>query len=703
MGLVSELRRRNVLRMAALYVVAAWLIMQVAGVLIDLGALPEWSGPWVLAVLAIGFPIALIFSWFYEITPEGLALEEDIAPGDVVARAGSRRMDFVIIAILAAAVILFAYDKWWPEGPMEQSIAVLAFENMSGDESQEYFSDGISEEILNLLAQLPELTVISRSSAFSFKGKDVAIPEIAEQLNVAHILEGSVRRVGDRVRITAQLIEARSDAHLWSQTYDRELDDILAVQDEIAAAISDALKVKLAIVAGENVLPTTIKTANREAYDAYLRGRELTHDRVKSNLKEAIRLFERSISLDNRFAPAHAQLAIATLLYYGWGHEEARRTADRHLNRAQELEPELAEAHGGRAAYELNNDGEAAIAHARKALAVNPNYIDAMHWLVFALGGLGRYEEADAIRERMLVTDPLSIVARMEYVTSMTDRGHYAEAHAIADGIVERSPTAGYRSHAQISFLGEGNLTETVYWGLRAWPNKTWAGDALMFVGEFDEARRLSWLEHWVDLNAGRWDEAVHAAYERLERYPNYVFALSDTASILFYTRRFDEALALYERALELSFQDRIVGWGDAYMTHLAFLRRNAGDEEGAEAVARMVRESVAQDPNEHKDWMDYVYAAMIAAFDRDADRAINALTRGVRQHGLRATWVFIDPVYDDLRDDPRFIALKQELDEILAGEHEDILQLMCFNNPAPDEWQPMPATCEGVLEKRAH
>ena len=245
MRLVSELKRRNVLRMAVLYAVAAWLIVQVAEVLIDLAKLPDWIGTTTLWLLAVGFPIALIFSWFYELTSEGISLEKGVKPGESTTQVTGRRMDFIVISLLCAAVILFAYDKWWIGSPPEKSIAVLAFENMSGDPDQEYFSDGISEELLNLLAQIPELTVISRSSSFSFKGKDVAIPTIAEQLRVAHVLEGSVRRSGNRVRITAQLIEGRSDSHLWSETYDRALGDIFAIQDEIAAKVVNQLKVKL--------------------------------------------------------------------------------------------------------------------------------------------------------------------------------------------------------------------------------------------------------------------------------------------------------------------------------------------------------------------------------------------------------------------------------------------------------------------------
>lgn len=356
-----------------------------------LSALSEWIGPAVLAVLAIGFPIALVFAWIYEITPEGLQLEKDVDRSASITRITARRIDFIAIAILAAAVILFAYDKWWVGGPPEKSIAVLAFENMSGDPAQEYFSDAISEEILNLLGQIPGLIVISRSSSFSFKGKNTPIPEMGQQLNVAHVLEGSVRRVGNRVRITAQLINARSDAHLWSQTYERDLRDIFGVQDEIAAAISDALKVKLEVVTGESVSPTAIQSGSSDAYDVYLQGRELIHHRTSYELQQAIRHLQRSVSLDNRFAPAHAQLAIATLLYYGYSYEEGRRTAKRHLDRAQALEPNLAEAHAGRALLALKDDPTSTIEHAEKALAVNPNYIDAMNWLSYGLTRARRY------------------------------------------------------------------------------------------------------------------------------------------------------------------------------------------------------------------------------------------------------------------------------------------------------------------------
>jgi TolB-like protein len=243
MKLLSELKRRNVFRMAVLYIVAAWLVMQVVGVLIDLGTLPPRFGPFVLPLLVVGFPIALALSWFYEITPEGIALDDDVERDESAARVHGRRADFIVIALLAAAVILFAYDKWWIGPPPEKSVAVLPFLNMSDDPDQGYFSDGISEELLNVLAKYPELKVAARQSSFVFKDKDLPIAEIGRQLNVAHVVEGSVRKSGNRLRITAQLINAEDGFNLWSDTFDRQLEDVFAIQDEIAREIGSALQI----------------------------------------------------------------------------------------------------------------------------------------------------------------------------------------------------------------------------------------------------------------------------------------------------------------------------------------------------------------------------------------------------------------------------------------------------------------------------
>jgi len=299
MRLVSELRRRKVLRMAALYGVAAWLIVQVAGVLIDLAKLPDWIGTTTLWVLIIGFPIALIFSWFYEITPEGIGLEKDSDPDVALTHVGDRRLDFLVISLLCAAVILFAFDKWGSSDPPDRSVAVLPFVDMSPNGDQEYFGDGIAEELLNELVRLDGLRVAGRTSSFSFKGTNENLKSIAEALNVATILEGSIRKDGDQVRITAQLINIADGENLWAQTYNRELKDIFAIQEEIATEVSGALGVKLG-VGGVNAFKGA-GTRNIEAYEAYLQGMSMP-------IMQATATFERATRLDPNYAAAWAQM-----------------------------------------------------------------------------------------------------------------------------------------------------------------------------------------------------------------------------------------------------------------------------------------------------------------------------------------------------------------------------------------------------------
>jgi TolB-like protein/Flp pilus assembly protein TadD len=727
MSFYHELKRRNVFRVGAAYIVAAWLLIQVAETIFPLFGFGDAPARITVILLAIGFPLFLLFSWVFELTPEGLKKEKDIDRTVSVTRKTGKQLDRVIILLLALGLGYFAFDKFvldpardavlveetaqqtrsdvLVESYGDKSIAVLPFVNMSDDARNEYFSDGISEELLNLLAQIPELRVISRSSSFSFKGKDIAIPEVAKQLNVAHVLEGSVRKAGNRVRITAQLIDGRSDTHLWSDTYDRELDDIFAVQDEIAAAISVALKIKLKLVAGEMMQPEAIKTANTDAYVAYLQGRELIRGRGWVNMEGAIRHLERALSLDNNFAPAHAQLAIAMILYHGFSHEEARQTAIAHLDRAQELAPDLAEAHAGRALLALPIDAESAVEHARKALAVNPNYIDAMNWLGNGLARLGRDQEAEVIRKQMLVTDPLSVIARLHNLADLQNRGRTEEAHELADQLLEQNLVSGYTAHADTSIWSEGKIAEGLSWALRASPDSNNVMTAFASVGEYDEARRTKdRMSYYVDIGEKRWGEAIKAAQINMQHYPDSGAYVAAAAEVLYYAGRFDEALALYERSLEYVPEGEpmlVPGWYSlANTVRLALVRRIDGDEEGAQAAAQIARQEHAAHRtagaiNPQQD----VVEAMIAAFEHDPDHVITALTSAI-QRGFWFMGIIDEAIFENMRSDPRFVALRQELEAKLAAEHDKVLQLVCFNNPVPDDWQPLPETCEGVEEQ---
>ena len=448
----------------------------------------------------------------------------------------------------------------------EMSIAVLPFVNMSSDPEQEYFSDGISEELLNVLAQLPGLRVAARTSSFQFKGMNQDIATIANTLNVAHILEGSVRKSGTTLRITAQLIKADDGFHLWSASYDRELDDIFAVQEEIARAISDALKIKLALHAtvGEAVQPTVIRAANTDAYEAYLRGRQLIHRRGRASLENAVRSLELALRLDSNFAPAHAQLAIAiTLLmespesYGTLSLEEVKRRATPHLDRAQELQPNLAEAYAGRALLALDtSDLDYAVRQAEKALEINPSYTDALNWLYLALQSLGRYEDQEADMKQMLQADPMTVVGRMNYIGWLGGTGRAEEGHRLADELLDVSLWGGYSRHSEMSLFHDAKFDDALTWGLKAHvedPGDNFNNFSVVlgftWIDMFDEARRISApMNFIVDIGEGRFDEAIKATQRKMLLDPDHQTVISNAANTFYDAGRIDEALPLFER-----------------------------------------------------------------------------------------------------------------------------------------------------------
>jgi TolB-like protein len=439
MGLVSELRRRNVFRMAVLYSVAAWLVMQVVEVMMSVVGLPGWAGRATFAVLAVGFPIALIFSWFYEITPEGISLEKDVDPAKSITNVTGRRLDFIVISLLCAAVILFAYDKWWIGAPPEKSIAVLPFENMSADPEQEFFSDGISEELLNLLAQIPELRVISRSSAFVFKGEKISIPEVAKKLNVAHVLEGSVRKAGNQVRITVQLIDARSDTHLWSETYDRELDNIFAIQDEISADVVEQLKIT---ILGDPPQATKI---NSEAYGLYLRGREIVHSGQWDKLPLAEQLLNEALQIEPDYVPALNALSLVYYTYRDehWASPDHFEQVIRGLAaRISTAKPGSGEDFGWQAwiARQFDNDLSRAAELYERAFAIDPDDLDGLRTIVPFLREIGYIEEAIATAEYIVLRDPVCVYCLQILSTTYREVGKYERAIELLEDAIAWSP-----------------------------------------------------------------------------------------------------------------------------------------------------------------------------------------------------------------------------------------------------------------------
>lgn len=417
-GFFEELKRRNVLKVAVAYIVTAWLIVQVLDAVVPMLLLPDWVGRAILLLLIVGFPIALVLAWAFELTSEGIKLDHEVRATETAPRDSGRRIDFVIIGLLVVAVGYFAVDKFFLRTGGSQpvieesgvaSIAVLPFVNMSDNRENEYFADGLTEELLNLLAKRTDLRVAARTSSFQFKDHAGDVQDIGRQLKVDHIIEGSVRRAGDHIRVTAQLIDVNDGYHRWSESYDGELEDIFAVQDEISEAIASALHSKLS---GSGV--ATRSTENLEAYGLYMQGRHYWRQRKAEGLQRAIELFEAAIELDPGFARAHEGLAAAYGVFPFWDDVPEERyfeAAAAAANRALELNDQLAEAWALRAYIEeFRGNWIEAARLKRRALAVDPENAMANVWYAELLNWMGRSEEAIPFYRIAYELDPMAPV-----------------------------------------------------------------------------------------------------------------------------------------------------------------------------------------------------------------------------------------------------------------------------------------------------
>ncbi len=487
MSLFTELKRRNVFRIGIAYSITTWLIAQIAGLAAVSFFAPDWVMKMIITLLILGFPIALLMAWAYELTPDGLRRDADIEPGQSVAQANASKLDRTITIVLIMAVVYFSYDKF-VLGPqrdlvllesatqqaeelipaavdIEQvqadelpSIAVLAFANMSDDAGNEYFSEGLSEELLNLLVQIPQLRVIARTSSFSYKGKDTKIAQIGEELNVAHVLEGSVRKSGNRVRITVQLIKADNEFHLWSQTYDRTLDDIFAIQDEIATAVVEALKVSLlGPIFAE-------KTTDPKVYALYLQGRYLLNQRGEKNLETAISYFKQALEINPEYAPAwvdisssyHYQIRNRVL-----SREKGYALAMEAVERALAINSEFASAWAQLAYLKKTYDWDwkGASSAIDKALELDPRNAQVIGVAASLAGNLGQTTVTLRLHEQSVAMDPLNLVGLSALGQDYVRNGRLDEAIEMFNRIVNLNPeyTPAY-AHMGRAYLLKGDI-----------------------------------------------------------------------------------------------------------------------------------------------------------------------------------------------------------------------------------------------------
>ena len=475
MNVLAELRRRNVLRAGVLYVGAVWALSQGIAQLAPYVGAPDWVVRWFLVAAAIGFPFFLAFAWLFEFTPQGLKRESQIDSADSVRAHAGRTMDRWIIAVLLVAVVLLLTNTFvWHKGDglrgdarafkaPPNSIAVLPFVNQSADSNQDYFSDGISEELLNQLAKIPQLQVAARTSSFHFKGKDISIPEIASKLHVSHILEGSVQKAGDTVRITAQLVDVATDRQLWSQRYDRKLDDIFRIQDEIAGEVVKALKVKLLGAAPQ------VRATDPQAYVLFLQARELGRTLTRGAFARSDTLLRQVLAIDPNYAPAWDRLAsnltdetAIGLLPSRDGYERARAAARKAIS----IDPNYAPPRAGLGYIAMYADGDlsGAAGHVEQALALDPTNLEVLGVASTLLMNLDRLDEALALKHAIVRRDPVNLSALYNLGRVQFYAGHLDEAIATNRTLLSLSPGRGlahYRLGMALMLKGDAQAALT--------------------------------------------------------------------------------------------------------------------------------------------------------------------------------------------------------------------------------------------------
>jgi TolB-like protein/DNA-binding SARP family transcriptional activator len=548
---LAELKRRNVIRMAGLYLVGAWLIVQVAETILPVFGVPDWVLRAIVIVLALGFLPALVFSWVYELTPDGLKRDAEVDPARSIAPQTAHRMDLLTLAGVLILLLVIAADRWWPSQPAttadvttattpglaldtssppepsesepaERSVAVLPFVNMSADPEQEYFSDGMTEELLNVLAKIPGLKVAARTSVFAFKGKGGDVREIGARLGVSHLVEGSVRRDGDAIRVTAQLIRVEDGFHVWSETYDRKLENVFALQDDLAKRVGSALQESLYLVA-----PVARSAIDPAAYDHYLKGRALL--RARRDIATAITEFQAAVALEPGFAAGWSSLSLSYDV--GYWYIENLTLDDRNAlivqqaaaaERAAAIEPDSAAVN-----HALGNVARKQFRYAEskrrylRAMQIDPGYPDVREDHAELLYQVGRIEDSMLSAQQLVELDPFFGIGWVRIYDVSVQLDRRSEVEAALDRIRALMPDG--------SFAKFGMLDYALTWG-RADEARAALADVL---AQWPEEGRyaeilLPWALRELELDADTLREAL--AQAPTGEPLNYIVARRDVA-----------------------------------------------------------------------------------------------------------------------------------------------------------------------------
>ena len=722
--LLQELKRRNVFRVSVAYIVVAWLIIQVIETVSDPLGLPDWTEAFFIVLLLAGLPVIILFSWAFELTPEGLKKTKDVDTAESVTAVTGKKLNHTIIIVL---VLALGYFLWERQGLVEQatqpveaaadsteeeqtplaSIAVLPFVNMSADPEQEYFSDGISEELLNLLAKIPDLRVPARTSSFQFKGQNLDIGDVARQLNVKHVLEGSVRKADVRVRVTAQLIEADTGYHLWSDTFDRELDDIFAIQDEISAAIVAALSETLGL--NVDAAPAVKAAANPEAYNAFLLAQHQIQKRTKQDVEASIPNYERALAADPNYAPAHAGIGLAWYLLTASGStygalslEESMSRSLPHIEKALELDEELPEALGVMGLIlEARQRHEEALPYFEKSLALNPSLTDVRNWYSQTLTALGRSDDALNEMEKAYQADPLSVLTLNNYTNELLLRRRFDKVGPVLDRLTQIDPARGMNFKGYM-LVAQRRAADGVEQELRAVDYdpanlrlRSQSSFSLWHLGFKDAALELwPYPDNILPLiNQGiDFEYRLELAQKRFNGDPNNQDALEGLAWAHWNVGHNEEALKLAERYLDTLGATRRPIDGTNMMFALDAWQR--GDEEAMRERLVGLEARIDQRLASGVDFFwPHFQKAMILQMRGKTSLALEHMEKAVTHT------IFSDEslgsFYDRMgfSEMPGFVELRKRNRQYIAAEREQLLAKACGPDGF-DVWRPSAAEC---------
>jgi len=738
MSFFVELKRRNVFRVGIAYVVGAWLVLQLTDVLSELLDLPNELGPVVVAIVAIGLPIALFLAWAYELTPEGIKREHEVDRSQSITPQTGKKLNMAIFMLMALALVYFVWESRFADqaGPVtdsvtsradkseliadstsgepvspaaeQPSIAVLPFDNRSRLEDDAFFVEGVHDDLLTKLANIGSLKVISRTSVNKYKETEKTIPEIAVELGVATIMEGAVQRSGNTVRINVQLIDAKTDEHLWAQIFDRELtaENLFAIQTEISEKIAFALQTTL--TPDEQARISGLPTRNLEAYDAYLAGRQLASRRNVGELELAHEKFQLAVELDPEFADAWSALALNALLSANYGNmnrRESLETMKAASKKALELNSDLGEPWLIRAALkEFAGEYTEAEADYLKALELSPNYALAHHWYANYLDdSTVRLAEAFEHALRATELDPLSGIDQLELADLYQKLGQFEEAEQHITRVIERDPDFA-PSYEYMAILKEetGQFDQSIYWSRKSQALNP--DSARLIMGEIrslvniDSPERLDAIRKRIEARnpqsfaiamldifravlQGNTAAALEAAQWANQKMGNFPFFQNIFGSIHLFNEDYPAARTAFEKANPRMWSP--ASWQSAYQESVsdgcnyALVMMKTGNQQMGDDL---LKEVLAFYENElptyirHPERYDATVCYML---NSQPQKALALYEMQVRNQFI-SSWIFQlrHPVIRPLLSEPRFQAAAESLKTELARQRKNLQRM---------------------------